>query len=137
MTAKNPPDSTALTENAINWQKLPKDIKIFLPNFPIFPKIQKWQIWGAYIHQSSLIGRRSLFSSSFIVYCSSSTIHRSSSIIHRSSRETHEHRGVAGGVRHQSYKPSWVPSQMAVRKSFFAEGFAQGFAKCFIGGLKD
>ena len=33
--------------NAINWLQRPKNIKILFRIFPNFPKIKKWQIWGA------------------------------------------------------------------------------------------
>ena len=47
-TSKNQPDATALTENAINWLKLPKNIKILCRFSKISKKHQKWQIWGAH-----------------------------------------------------------------------------------------
>ena len=43
--------ATALTDNAINLLKRPKNIKIPFRNFPQKSKIQKWQIWGALYFQ--------------------------------------------------------------------------------------
>ena len=39
--SKNQPDATALTENAINWPKLPKNIKMFFRNLSKNTKTKK------------------------------------------------------------------------------------------------
>ena len=49
-TSTNQPDATALTDNDINWLKNLTNIKRFVRTFPIFPKVQKGQIWGAFIY---------------------------------------------------------------------------------------
>ena len=46
-TTTNQPDATALTENAIKWLKLPKNIKISFEKKSPNPKTPKLQIWGA------------------------------------------------------------------------------------------